>query len=81
MTETPMSVGEFSDTLDRLGANLESWPATTRAAAEMLLASSPAAADRLAEAVALAEAMTDAQPKAPEGLVDRIMAASGATKT
>ncbi len=81
MTETPMSVGEFSDTLDRLGANLESWPAAVRAAAEVLLASSPAAADRLAEAVALAEAMTDAQPKAPKGLVERIMAASGATKT
>lgn len=81
MTETPMSVGEFSDMLDRLGANLDRWPATTRAAAETLLASSPAAADRLAEAIALAESMTDAQPKAPKGLVDRVIAASGATKS
>jgi len=80
MTETPMSVGDFSDTLDRLGANLDRWPAATRAAAERLLAVSPAAADRLVEAVALAESMAKAQPKAPKGLVDRIMTISGADK-
>lgn len=78
MTETPMSVGDFSDTLDRLGANLSRWPVELRAAAEVLLATSTAAADRLAEAVALAEAMSEAQPKAPAGLVDRIIKASGA---
>lgn len=80
MTETPMSVGDFSDALDRLGANLDRWPADMRAAAEALLATSSSAADRLAEAVALAEAMNEAQPKAPAGLVDRIIKASGADK-
>jgi hypothetical protein len=79
MTDTPpLSVGEFSDALDRLGPHLDRWPADAKAAAQALLATSSQAAGLLADALALAEAVAGASPKAPDGFVDRVMAASGA---
>ena len=78
MTDTPLSVGGFADALDRLGPHLDRWPLSTRAAAQALLATSAEAAGLLADALALADAASASQPKAPDGFVDRVMAASGA---
>lgn len=80
MSNTSLSVGEFSDLLDRLGCDLAVWPIAQRQAAEALLQSSAAATETLAEAIALAETMKAAQPKAPAGLADRIIAAAGSEK-
>lgn len=80
MSNTTLSVGEFADLLDRLGADLTHWPAPQRQAADALLSHSPAAAAMLADALALGECLKAAQPTAPAGLVDRIIAAAGADK-
>lgn len=73
---TSLSVGDFSDLLDRLGPTLSHWPAGQRQAAETLLRQSDEAAARLAEALALADAVRSAQPVAPAGLTERILAAA-----
>ncbi len=78
MTTDIMSHERFSDLLDSLGASLKSWPTTEREAAERLLASSPRAVERLNEALALDQSLRAEQPRAPAGLIDRIMRASGA---
>lgn len=75
-----MTVGEFSDLLDRLGSDLTLWPDAQRSAAETLLAQSPGAAEVLAEALQLADVIKAGQPKAPSGLADRIIAAAGSEK-
>ena len=80
MSKAPLSVGEFSDLLDRLGADLGRWPAPHREAAEALLQRSDAATTLLADALALGECLTAAQPKAPAGLAERIIAAAGSEK-
>lgn len=81
MTTEPMSFRRFSELLDTLGATLPTWPAEDRQAAERLLKASPQAIARLAEAQTLDDAMRQAQPRAPAGLVDRIMQASEAEPT
>lgn len=75
-----MTVGEFSDLLDRLGCDLAQWPDAQRGAAETLLAQSPGASQMLAEALKLADEIKASQPKAPSGLADRIIAAAGSEK-
>jgi len=80
MSDTLLSVGEFSDLLDRLGCDLAHWPDPQRRAAETLLEASPSAVEALAEAIALAEAVKASQPKAPAGLADRIITAAGSEK-
>ncbi len=80
MNKTILTVGDFSGLLDQLGADLTRWPAETRAAADALLQADPAAAALLAEALALEDGLKAIQPKAPKGLADRILAASGADK-
>ncbi|MBI2242057.1 MAG: hypothetical protein HYU59_14780 [Magnetospirillum gryphiswaldense] len=75
-----MTVGEFSDLLDRLGSDLAQWPEPQRHAAEALLERSSSAAQALAEALKLADAVKASQPKAPSGLADRIIAAAGSEK-
>jgi len=77
MTRT-ITLEEFSDLLDRLGDVLADWPADYRVPAEGLLAQSEEARRLLAEAAELGNALRSSQPKAPSGLVDRILAASGA---
>lgn len=80
MTTRTMSTEEFTQLLDTLGAKLSDWPVDQRQAAEALLAGSEKAVSLFAEARALDVSMRQAQPKAPPGLADRIVAASGATK-
>lgn len=80
MNDLVLSVGEFSDLLDRLGCDLAHWPDAQRKAAEILLEQSPTAVEALAEAVALADSVKAGQPKAPAGLADRIIAAAGSEK-
>jgi hypothetical protein len=77
VTDTLLSIEGFQDLLDRLGGDLSAWPAPQQASANALLAISPDAQTMLAAARRL-DADLRAQPKAPAGLVDRIMAASGA---
>ncbi|OJX79983.1 hypothetical protein [Magnetospirillum sp. 64-120] len=75
-----MTVGDFSDLLDRLGSDLAQWPEPQRRAAEALLERSSSAAQALAEALKLADDVKTSQPKAPPGLADRIIAAAGSEK-
>jgi len=77
MTRT-ITLEEFSDLLDRLGDVLADWPTEDRLSAESLLAQSDPARRLLAEAAGLGAALRSSQPKAPAGLVDRILTASGA---
>lgn len=77
MTRT-ITLEEFSDLLDRLGDVLADWPAEYRISAEGLLAQSDEARRLLAEAAEIGDVLRASQPKAPSGLVDRILAASGA---
>lgn len=79
MTTEPLSLEAFQHLLDRHGGTLARWPETDAQAAHALLAKSPEARALLADAQLLDTALADT-PKAPEGLVARIMAASGAKK-
>lgn len=79
MTDTLLSLEGFQDLLDRLGGDLSAWSEPQQAAANALLAVSPDAQNILAAALRL-DADLRAQPKAPAGLADRIMAASGAKR-
>lgn len=60
------SLSELDATLDSFGADLLRWPAPKRAAAEVLLAESPAARKMLADAKVF-DALLDRAP-APDGL-------------
>lgn len=80
MSKTPLSVGDFSDLLDRLGTDFGQWPEASRVAAECLLARSDEAIALLADAVAFDDAAKATQPKAPLGLAERIIAAAGSEK-
>lgn len=77
MTTTSLSIERFQKLLDQFGGNLASWPNRDQAAAISLLSTSPEAQQCLVAAREL-DAMLAAHPKAPPGLADRIMAASGA---
>lgn len=79
MTIRSLTVEGFQDLLDRFGGALESWPKPDRNAAEKLLAASPEARRLLDDAQALDAHLRDGTPKAPPGLVDRILSASGAS--
>lgn len=72
-----MSVEAFQDGLDQYGEDLAAWPGKERARAKDLLAASEAARAVLAEACAQADALRASPPKAPAGLVDRILNAAG----
>lgn len=77
MTCKPISLGEFQELLDRFGGDIAAWPVPEQTAANAVLAISPEARECLAAACELGNALRD-PPKAPAGLVDRILAASGA---
>ena len=74
---TTLSVDQFIDLLDRLGADLTHWPSPQREAAEALIASSDDAATAFAQAVNLDRSLKAASPKAPKELADRIVAKAG----
>lgn len=80
MSKISLSVGTFADLLDQWGPDLARWPQQQRSDADALLGTSPEAAALLAEALALDDALRNSQPKAPAGLADRIVAASGSDK-
>lgn len=80
MTEHPLTVAAFVALLDTNGADLAVWPEDQRRAAEALLTDSDEAVAALAEAETLHRKLKNSRIKAPEGLVDRILAASGAGK-
>lgn len=80
MTDHSLTVAAFAALLDTHGADLAVWPDDQRRAAEQLLAESDDAAAVLADARVLHKALKTSVIKAPEGLVDRILAASGAGK-
>jgi hypothetical protein len=71
-----MDVREFEDLVDRLGEDTSRWPDAQRDAAASLLSSSAEAAEVLARARALREALTVPPVHAPAGLADRIFAAA-----
>lgn len=77
MSEQQLSIEAFQELLDRYGGNLACWPAAVSEAAETLLARSPDARKRLEDARRLDTAL-GSRTHAPAGLVDRIIAASGA---
>ncbi len=69
-----MDVAGFVDLLDRHGGDVAAWPDESRAEAMALLASSPAARDRLEAELALRRALArDPAVTAPADLVDRLM--------
>lgn len=80
MTDHSLTVAAFAALLDTHGADLAVWPDDQRRAAQELLAESEEAAAVLAEATILHKALKSSRTKAPDGLVDRILAASGAGK-
>jgi len=76
-----MDVREFEDLVDRLGEDTSNWPEAQREAAAGLLASSAEAAEVLARARALRDALAVPPVRAPAGLADRIFAAASRIKT
>lgn len=80
MITKTLSLAELEQLLDRCGANIATWPVEEQAALQMLLDGSAEARVRLEEARLLDTQLRAAQPKAPSGLLDRIMAASGARR-
>ncbi len=81
MTTGTMTLEAFQRLLDTHGGNLAAWPADDQATAAGLLEYSSDARAHLEAAQALDQALRDSPPSAPKGLVDRIMAASGAVRT
>ncbi len=77
MNTSPISVGQFQELLDRLGDDLSAWPKDIRNQAFELLETSDDARRCLAVAQAHAADLRDSIPKAPKGLVDRILKAAG----
>ncbi len=80
MTTGTMTIEAFEGMLDAHGVNLAAWPPEEQSAAALLLRSSSKARAALEAAQALDQALHEPMPKAPAGLVDRIIAASGANK-
>jgi hypothetical protein len=74
--ESPITLQDFQDILDRCGADPAAWPADRRAAAQALVAGSADARARLDAAVALKQALSGPEVKAPAGLKDRILKAA-----
>jgi len=66
------SIADLEAALDRLGADVESWPAELRAAALELVGNSEQARSLL-EASQVMERTLRAPIKAPKGLADRIV--------
>ncbi len=77
MSALAMSIEQLQDCIDRYGEDLTTWPENERLQADTLLASSEPARALLAEAEQRAVALRTAAPKAPPGLVDRILKAAG----
>lgn len=77
MNALPMSIEQFQDCLDQYGEDLTAWPENQQARAHRLLTSSEEARILAAEASQRAGAMRAGSPKAPKGLVDRILKAAG----
>lgn len=72
-----MELNTFIEHLDRLGADLQTWPGPLRREAEELVRTSPAAADAYRDAVSLADLLaTLPAVAAPSGLADRIGAST-----
>lgn len=72
-----MDLAAFKDRLDRWGDDVDRWPAGEAEAARALLAASPEAALLHAEAQHLAALLAaPPRPRAPAGLLDRILAAA-----
>ncbi|MFC7539112.1 hypothetical protein ACFQU2_06060 [Siccirubricoccus deserti] len=67
-----MTPERFAELLDRRGPALARWPAADRAAAEALLAGSPAARAALAEARALDAALRGALPRPDPAALARL---------
>jgi len=68
-----MDVAGFQDLLDRLGEDLSTWPEQPRHDAELLLRSSEAAREALAQAQSLRQILSSRPVSAPPGLINRIM--------
>ena len=73
MPERFLSLDEFQDLLDRRGADCAAWPDDIRPRAAALLDRTPEARQALASAAALRARFADSEPKAPPGLLDRIV--------
>lgn len=70
-----MSIEEFEEALARLGGGLDGWPSELRLAAELLVATSPTARERLLQQQQLdAQLAAPSEVKAPSGLVEAILA-------
>lgn len=70
-----MSIEEFEEALARLGGGLDGWPPELRLAAELLVATSPTARERLLQQQQFdAQLAAPAEVKAPSGLVEAILA-------
>lgn len=78
MTSETMTFAAFRQLLDTHGSRMAAWPVDEREAAEMLLSFSSEAREALASAQAEDEILRASLPRAPVGLLDRIMIASGA---
>lgn len=76
MTGPLVTVDEFQHLLDRHGDNIDEWPADLRPSALALLSQSAEARRCLDEARALRQHLQATAPKAPAGLIDRILAAA-----
>lgn len=69
-----MTLEEFEEALDAHGADLARWPESVRKDADALLTASATARAVLADRQAVEAALRSAPaPKAPTGLVDRIV--------
>ena len=77
MSTSSISVEQFQELLDRLGEDLSAWPEELRNQALELLSTSEDARKRLAEAKATADELRATSPKAPKGLVNRILRKAG----
>jgi hypothetical protein len=75
-TEQRMTLPQFQDLVDRLGAEVEQWPVAERTNAEALLASSAPARKILDDARALKAALSGPSTPAPAGLAQRIVDAA-----
>lgn len=72
-----MTPAEFTDLLDRYGADLERWPATERAAGQALLNQGPGEAWKQYRAAQLVEQLLrEPVPVSDHQLMDRILAAT-----
>lgn len=69
-----LELSEFEAALDRFGADLERWPEPMRQPARALLSNSETARRLHAASEAIEAGLRSAQPDAPKGLADRIVA-------